>query len=78
MKPVASDAAGLQDRVARTGDHEYLTQRRPGFDIVRLLKEIGFHSASCLPEELGDIQDAEGLGTQTRGESAVGDIARNR
>ena len=58
MEPVAAHPARLEDLVSRAGHDQHLPQRGIALHVLRLLQQIGPHSAGRLAEELGDVEHA--------------------
>jgi hypothetical protein len=65
VEPVAADAVPLVDRVTRAGNDQDLPQLGTRLYIARLLEQVGANAAGGLPEELGDVQYAECVGTKS-------------
>ena len=80
VKPIAADAARLEDLVACAGNDHGLPESRPALDVARLLQQVGADPAGGLAEELGDVEDAEpGGGAKPGGQvDHAGDVHRRR
>ena len=76
MQPVTANTGGFVNGVEGSRNHEYLTQIRPSLYIAGLLQQIGPHAAGGLTEELGDIQNAKGVRSESSRQSAPRDVQR--
>ncbi len=77
VEAIAADAARLEDLVAGAGDNDRLPEAGMPLHVLRLLQQVGPHSARGLAEEFRDVQDAElGRGPETRRQVDVRDVER--
>jgi hypothetical protein len=64
------------DGIPGTRYYQHLPELRAALDIARLLQEISTYPTGCLAEELRDVQNAEGSGTERGRERAPGNVER--
>src|SRR4051794_21437561 len=63
VEPVTADPVALVNRVVGAGNDQDLPQIGPRLDIAGLLEQVGPNAAGSLPEEFGNVEDAESVRT---------------
>src|SRR4051794_14078923 len=67
VEPVTADTVTLMNRVVGAGYDQDLPQLGARLDILGFLQQVGANAAGGLPEELGDVQNSERVGTEPLG-----------